>query len=29
MKFKTADDLSQQIKKDMEKAKNYFSKMRG
>jgi len=28
MKFKTPDDLSQQIKKDLEKAKNYFSKMR-
>jgi len=25
MKFKTPDDLSQQIKKDLEKAKDYFS----
>ena len=29
IKFKTPDDLSQQIKKDLEKAKDYFSKMRG
>ncbi len=28
MKFKTPGDLSQQIKKDLEKAKDYFSKMR-
>ena len=28
MKFKTPDDLSQQIKKDLEKAKDYFSKVR-
>jgi hypothetical protein len=28
MKFKTPDDLSQQIKKDLEKAKEYFSKER-
>lgn len=27
MKFKTPDDLSQQIKKDLEKAKDYFSKV--
>jgi len=28
MKFKTPNDLSQQIKKDLEKAKDYFSKVR-
>jgi riboflavin kinase/FMN adenylyltransferase len=27
MKFNTPDDLSQQIKKDLEKAKDYFSKV--
>ncbi|GAH60988.1 unnamed protein product, partial [marine sediment metagenome] len=27
MKFKTPDDLSRQIKKDLEKAKDYFSKV--
>ena len=27
MKFKTPDDLSQQIKKDLEKAKDYFRKV--
>jgi riboflavin kinase/FMN adenylyltransferase len=26
MKFRTPEDLSQQIKKDLEEAKDYFSK---